>query len=539
MSNTLSTWLDYAHIQMAAEAFLIDEQRKLQSSGQNLANRLFDPGNNHSLKFTQTEANDFAAKYEVLDQNPNTGSGFSGTLIKNIKTGELTISFRSTEFVDDALADSVGTNEGIAQYGWAFGQIKDMEELWTPLQKDHPELLDENKGFTVTGYSLGAHLAAAFAQLRAEQNPKAAGGIPALKPLPAYVKHIYTFNGAGTGGLKNGVTLTDAMQVFTDVINNGMPSWLSTTERTAVIAQATSNQKKILDEKAAITGFTSGVSGDGTTPLVPRPGLFADYNFNLAMAVAGTKTTGAFFWNDPRFWNGTVPALFDPASAPLDGMRFDQMTEILGSGLSAVAVSGFRHSVDRYAIRTEDQPLLRGEGPRLSGTSPRLNNEYAKNDFADTHSMTLMIDSLAVADVFSQFAADSNQIDNGFINSLINATTNTQVETNKGDQGKAEGDVLETLVDKLYRLVNNGTASALLDNKTLNNGGTWADQTAVRTPLLNALHDLSEQACYVPPKFSAEVPPYSRIRQEACLSHDTFGRTRPWHIAGRANGLWA
>lgn len=143
-TNELSTWLKYANLQMASEALLL-------SSGMSetaLKAALID-GNKHASKFTETQATAFADEYTVVNHIPNTGSGFSGTLFKD-KAGNYTISFRSTEFVEDVITDSVGTNEGISDYGWAFGQIADMEDWWKNLQTSVPDL--KSKGFAVTGY---------------------------------------------------------------------------------------------------------------------------------------------------------------------------------------------------------------------------------------------------------------------------------------------------------------------------------------------------------------------------------------------------
>ena len=93
-----------------------------------------------------------------MKHRPNTTTGFSGTLFKNRNTGEYVLSFRSTEFIDDQVNDSEVTNKGIKETGWAFAQISDMWDWW---EKDvQPEL--GTTQVTVTGYSLGGHLAYAF-----------------------------------------------------------------------------------------------------------------------------------------------------------------------------------------------------------------------------------------------------------------------------------------------------------------------------------------------------------------------------------------
>lgn len=131
---TIADYLKYANLQMAAEAFLKDPDTGAENySGTALRDALVR-GNKHASFFTQSEATKFASEWEVVDQCKNTPTGFSGTLFRckvtdearGLKVGELVMSFRSTEFIDDALCDSAATNNGIADYGWAFGQIADI-----------------------------------------------------------------------------------------------------------------------------------------------------------------------------------------------------------------------------------------------------------------------------------------------------------------------------------------------------------------------------------------------------------------------------
>ncbi|GHU02534.1 hypothetical protein FACS1894154_12420 [Betaproteobacteria bacterium] len=207
-SNTISQYLNLVNLQIAAEAFLVVEETGV------LKENLFDAlveGNKHASVFTKTDATDFLNNFEIIAQKPNTSTGFSGTLFKalkddpqsGLKAGQYFLSFRSTEFVDDCIRDSEGTNESIRHNGWAFGQICDMEDWYQELKNDLPANVD----LTVIGYSLGGHLATAFRQLRLEAN----------EPDIA----TYSINGAGTGKIKNGYTLTDALEVFREVWTTG------------------------------------------------------------------------------------------------------------------------------------------------------------------------------------------------------------------------------------------------------------------------------------------------------------------------------
>lgn len=165
--------LEMVNVQIAAESFIKESRGKTFEIGKNedkkeregkfLADDIIK-GNWHSSKFSKTLADEFVKRWKVVRHIGNTGTGFSGTLFEaiadnpaaGIKKGQQVLSFRSTEFVDDAVRDSRVTNElEIKEKGFAFGQISDMKEWIDELRKDGA-MKDH---ITVTGYSLGGHLA--------------------------------------------------------------------------------------------------------------------------------------------------------------------------------------------------------------------------------------------------------------------------------------------------------------------------------------------------------------------------------------------
>lgn len=73
---TTAELLKYADLQMAAEAFLFNRDGTPVT---NLKQALID-GNDHASMFTATQADNFLAHWEVVEQEPNTATGFSGTL---------------------------------------------------------------------------------------------------------------------------------------------------------------------------------------------------------------------------------------------------------------------------------------------------------------------------------------------------------------------------------------------------------------------------------------------------------------------------
>jgi len=179
---SIARLLDYARVQMAAEALYGFDSREQEKPGGKLldpGDTSFDPtipivgvlteGNGHTSKFTATDAKAFAQEWEVVEHKSNTGSGFSGTLFRRLKddpvtggkAGDYVLSIRSTEFIDDAARDCEATNTlEIKEKGWAFGQIDDLENWYKSLKGSGKLPLDAK--LNVTGYSLGGHLATAF-----------------------------------------------------------------------------------------------------------------------------------------------------------------------------------------------------------------------------------------------------------------------------------------------------------------------------------------------------------------------------------------
>lgn len=260
-NNQLNKLLEFANIQMAAEAFLV-EGNEIAPSAADINDRL-RRGNTHVGRFTEVQAAQFTTDFEVLTQYRNDsllagGAGFSGTLFKNRATGELTLSFRSTEFIDDAVRDTKATNDlEIKNLGWAFGQIAEME-AWYSTLRENPDFLEDGAGgvknFNVTGYSLGGHLATTFNILRREE----ANEFGTSNPITA----TYTFNGAGTGTIFNGRQLTDLIADFNRIRADytTSPEWmaLSLIERNTLLPIAQSRVDVINAERIRVADL-SGV----------------------------------------------------------------------------------------------------------------------------------------------------------------------------------------------------------------------------------------------------------------------------------------
>lgn len=209
MSTNSSILLRYAAVQMAAEADYLGVNDF--NNGNQIAAALLR-GNNRSSRFTAVQATEFThaqTGWRVIDHKSNTTTGFSGTLFKSNATGELVLSFRSTEFADDSARDNQATNVlEIKEFGWAFGQISDMKGWYEQLVTTNK--IPAGAPITVTGYSLGGHLATAFSEL-----------------FPGAAAATYTFNGAGVGKVTQDndpatphKSLTEVIELFTSLRNN-------------------------------------------------------------------------------------------------------------------------------------------------------------------------------------------------------------------------------------------------------------------------------------------------------------------------------
>ena len=199
-TKSVAQYLEFANLQIAAEAFYdrINDAPNWQVGNQGnikfeniITKPLLVTGNDHNSKFSPTLAAEFIQKWKMVAHIANTGAGFSGTLFEalndipgtEIKKGDLTLSFRSTEFVEDAVRDNRATNKlEINDKGFAFGQITDMIR-WVEQLKAQG-LLPAEKHLNVTGYSLGAHLATALNIWYRDEG---------------LIDSTYTFNGAGVG----------------------------------------------------------------------------------------------------------------------------------------------------------------------------------------------------------------------------------------------------------------------------------------------------------------------------------------------------
>lgn len=118
--NTIQNLFQQAQLAEAAYANFIDPLTGLSySTNKGIEDALKDKGN--SMSFSQSQAAAFAARYQVVSQQPNTASGFSATLFLDTTTGEYVFAARGTE--PTAIFTDWATNLGDVGSD-VFGQVR-------------------------------------------------------------------------------------------------------------------------------------------------------------------------------------------------------------------------------------------------------------------------------------------------------------------------------------------------------------------------------------------------------------------------------
>ena len=524
MTLSLNEQYKYVTLQMAAEAFLMTPSGD-PKAGIELIDAL-RIGNKHSSKFSEKDAQDFAAHWEVLTQQENSGTGFSGTLFvctkddpaTGAKVGERVVSFRSTEFVDDAVRDNLATNElEIKNTGWAWGQMRDMEAWYDSLTKN-PAFLGEGKAFSVTGYSLGGHLATAFNLLH-----------------PRVAEKVVTFNGAGVGKAVGGPAPSNQLALFaklTDPVTGkgeiekllvdldaidlyqtirkhltDDKDWTiedakrfladrkqllpgpdypdPIAQQVTRITNALDNIKKLLDEGERIKNFTPG-DGTSINPVAvsPESVAAAALDYQLAVSFASQTTESA------PLLAGAIRAYGEKEY--LDELQSNQYDVRGHTKPSAVANSQWHVGAD-VLVYIEDQPLYRGGIARkvladlflLNGVK-LFEDQYAKSDFGDTHSLVLIKDSLAVQTLITNLlpsADQSSQVTIDMLKQVFEAASNLRKANGDavfgGDQGAAVGDIFENVLNAFIDMLGLSPLGKK-DDLTIHlranpTGGTWAE----------------------------------------------------------------
>ncbi|MBL8489104.1 MAG: hypothetical protein JNK22_18720, partial [Rhodocyclaceae bacterium] len=540
---TVVETLKFANLQMAAEAlytFNATPPGTVLTPGAKFTDPLtadiLTTGNLHASKFTATEAAKFVEQWTVVEHISNTATGFSGTLFKalqnnaaqGIKVGDLVLSFRSTEFLDDHARDHTATNYlEINKFGFAFGQLADMEK-W------YGELVAAGRisgPLSVTGYSLGGHLATAFNLLH-----------------PGLAQQVVLFNGAGIGRIGSADGTLAGTQVKLSALIARFRELRAQGETTGFLGifQSEAGREAYqairahlagtlgVPRAAAGGGFNTGLTalanavrpsegdshaaqreadyqllynavariqavyeaahraptlGSGSTEGPPNPANIQDLAPDGRLAIAGesldyqlavllaqkefdTRSLGPVDSIDAALGKPTAGA-----GGPLPNQWDVAGIETTTPPWSLVAYSQYRYGNDRKVF-IEDQPITRGDflgatlAELVSGNIQLLHDRYALNDFGDTHSLVLIVDSLKVQDALLNLIPDAQRASaTDTLSAILKHASWRKAERNSG-QGQAEGDVLENVVNALADLTLGPGHYAPLKGSP--DGNTWA-----------------------------------------------------------------
>jgi Ca2+-binding RTX toxin-like protein len=391
-------------------------------------------------RLAEGQAKEWAARFKILDQwsddprrrgNLELGdhayrevdgkqilanSGFSATLMRSIDPsspdfGSTILSFRSTEFAKPELGgdrgrDGYGADMQLGLYGLAFAQIDAMERYYAWL-KSQPGLLGNGK-LHVTGYSLGGHLAVAFAELHPED-----------------VESVYIFNSPGRGDLGTAGGLHEILAYYRQVLAD--PGFAK-----VVVADSVGVEIRRL----------AGL--EGNRPLEPVS-VYDDARGRWAALATKIK--------------------FEMAGASF--VRLDGTRPPIPAEVAAKVISTFGHAdtndtelvsnmgihVPGSPVFIEDQPDIQG----LGGVLPWTPEWYDKNgDFGTTHSITLIGDSLALMRSLGKLDLAARRGQNDYhlwLRPILSASSNEEGSGFILTQGRAEFDSLENVVDGLGRLL--------------------------------------------------------------------------------------
>lgn len=404
--NDIQIWNDFVLQQMAAESYLngidwsnpdLAEVRRRLALGNNNPDYLQfidpnDPTTYGKTRMTEVQAQYFVEHWEIVDHHANDASGFSATLMRDKTTGEYTLVFRSTEYRQedkggDYGRDALGADMEISGYGFAFGQLLAMEDYYAKLKADGT--LPAGAVLNVSGYSLGGHLATVFTELHTDE-----------------VNHTYIFNSPGRGlipfgdvpGMSMKDKILELLAKFDASLHTLDPNW------DAYAADGSNNLYNNANYQ------------------IVRDAILAEYQPTLSSG----DTLGIL--------DSKITALYGHAT-------HNDAEQVANSGIHAPATPIF----------IEDQPLwegLIGQVP-IPGIGDLLG--MLEGDFGNTHSITLLADSLAVMNLFASL---DPTLTPEIIGILLGASSNEiappYAPQNVDDQTEAHS--LENALDALRKL---------------------------------------------------------------------------------------
>ena len=391
--SDIRTWLQFATQQMAAESYLdsINLSSRTEVKDQLLLGNnhpLLDPSLSGKTRFTNVLADQFLNRYQIVDHHANDATGFSATLIKNLSDpagNTFTLSFRSLEYQDRV---NGGDWERDGQ-GGAAGEIAGagfaLGQL-VSMERYYAEL--KNSGKLPVGATLnvtGYSLGGHLATVFTELHS-------------ADIQHTTIFNGAGRGligGVTPVVTEADRIHQLIDAMDAKFVEFDPSGNLTR--SGSTANVQSLSWYQPAVIQVAGQFGTTGTASL-PTGGLFGGVE----------RTDGAF---------QKITQLFGQATSGVD--------------VELVANSGVHGRVTPILI--EGQPLV---------------ESLREDQYGNSHSITLLVDSLALQELFQTVDPTLTQ---GQMESIFKAASDASAGV-FGQNHVAEGDTLELALDVLRKV---------------------------------------------------------------------------------------
>ena len=194
-----------------------------------------------------------------------------------------------------------------------------------------------------------------------------------------------------------------------------------------------------------------------------------------------------------------------------------------------VAYSQYRYG-QHQSVFIEDQPFARGNAVGetvkkfMAGSIELLHDNYAQNDFGDTHSLVLIVDSLNVQNTLLQLVPEAQRgAAAKTLDTVLRSASWRKAEKDSG-QGKAEGDVLENVVNALADLCLGPQVPAARLNGSPD-GNTWWSTTNLPSSTYTG-----RDAFYAKLKAITDSATYQALRDKVEIvatssrARDDFGR---------------
>ena len=391
---------DAALEQIAAESFLPfgilpgDFVARLQA-GNNPGAIPTVPDLDGKLRMTLGQAQAFVARYDIIDAYQNDATGFSAVALRDSggdadpSNDRVVIAVRSTEINNDRARDVAGADAQIFFNGFAFDQILSAQDFLARVQ---PQLLP-GETISLVGDSLSGNVVRTLAAMYPDVINQSAGS-------------NIVFNATGLGQ-------------FTDPTGQNRP-------RSVVLQEMMNLYRQVEDDPTSVTDTPLLLQPLRLTAIAAAPVNRADANGNVYpsprndFAEAYVQNKYSAFYND----FGTIAP--EPAFTQFFG------TALSGFDTQVVANSG-SHPVP-IGIPIEGQPVV--EIPFVA----------SRFDYLNTHSLTLMTDSLALQILFKEI---DSSISTDTIAAIFQASS---ARSASNVTQTAEGDTLEKALDPLRQL---------------------------------------------------------------------------------------